>query len=140
MNAQQAIAHQALRWEGTPFKHQARGPMGPSGGVDCVGLLVCVGRALGLRAVDCTTYSMTESVATLEEHIAQSCVRIDDDQVEPGDVYVFKVSGQGHAGIALPDGGMIHTSRSAGAVRRVTDASAWLRRLSSCWRYVGESN
>jgi len=136
MNVAEAIVHEAQSWEGTPFQHQARGPKGPSGAVDCVGLLVCVAEAVGLVAHDFRAYSRTETLEHLEAHLAKSCARVELERMSAGDVLAFRIGGQGHVGILMPDGGMIHGDRTKKKVARVTDLSPWRSRIASVWTYL----
>lgn len=52
------IVEEARLWRGTRFRHQGRRRAAPGdrGGVDCIGLVIGVGKALGLTVFDMTGY------------------------------------------------------------------------------------
>ena len=146
------IAQAALTWIGTPFHHQARGPKGPGGGTDCIGLLVGVAQELGLVANDGRAYSREPHPEQLLERMASSCDRLSGEEplqlrkdtgaeqfVSLGRIALFFFTYQAkpqHAGIITKDG-FVHTY--AGALDREVKehnwTASWKSRLHSVWAY-----
>lgn len=82
----QVIA-EARSWVGTPFHHQGRLK---GVGVDCAGLLICVGKALGLSDFDVTGYARVPDGRTLLRHCDEHMTRIPRDEAQPGDVLLMR--------------------------------------------------
>ncbi|MDF2367502.1 hypothetical protein [Sneathiella sp.] len=59
------IITEARRWIGTPWRHQGRS----RSGVDCVGLVVLVARALGLEPEDVAGYARRRDGRALLRHL-----------------------------------------------------------------------
>ena len=100
------IVEEARKLLGTPFHHQGRTP---GVGVDCIGLLVCVGRAIGAEFTDCLDYHKRPDGATLLAKFAENLDPVVDP--EPGDIALFYFESRAypqHAGIITPYG-LIHT-------------------------------
>lgn len=82
------VVAQARRWLGTPWHHQARLQ---GVGVDCVGLVIGVARALGLVAsdFDVAAYPRTPAGASLMHLVDLHLVRAPiDAPLQPGQVVV----------------------------------------------------
>lgn len=79
------IVESARRMVGTPYHHQARLP---GIGLDCVGLIIAVGRELGYLApdYDITGYSRVPDGALLMKHLHDKLNRIEEAFMQPGDV------------------------------------------------------
>ena len=94
------VVQAARAWLGTPFHHQARVKVV---GVDCVGLVIGVGRELGLCApdFDVPPYARTPDGASLMHQAAGLMRRLPIDSVlEPGQVIVVALGGEPqHLGI-----------------------------------------
>ena len=82
-----AIVTEARRWLETPFHHQARLH---GVGVDCVGLVIGVARALGLVApdFDVAAYPRTPDGKSLMHLTDAHMTRIHEADMQPGDVVV----------------------------------------------------
>ncbi len=119
MVAREAIVAEARRWEGTPFRHQGRGPEG----LDCAGLLVVVAQALGIPHQDDCTYRRIPDTAQLKRLLLRNLTPKRLDQSAPGDLLLFKDPlRQGHMyhlGIQT-DRGFIHAYGRAD-VKRVVE-------------------
>lgn len=73
----------------TPFVHQARLP---GVGIDCIGVPIVVGRALGLVApdFDIRGYPRTPDGKTLVEQAARFTTRINRAEMQPGDMIAVR--------------------------------------------------
>lgn len=131
MTTRAAVVAEARRWLGTPWVHQHR----THGiGVDCVGLVIGVARALGLVAPDFDFggYSRQPD-GTLLSVCDAHMTRIQRADMQPGDVLVLAIRDQPqHMGI-LGDyvhGGLsiIHAYQPAGGGGRVIETRLmWAR-------------
>lgn len=112
------IVRHARACIGTPYHHQARKP---GIGLDCVGLVVCVGKTVAAlpAGYDVTGYSRNPDGSTLMRHLQEQLHEIHRDQMAPGDVVcvAFDKHPQ-HIGICgdYVHGGLsiIHASNAAG--------------------------
>lgn len=99
MTTRADIVAEARRWLGTPFLHQGRTR---GVGVDCVGLLIGVARALGLVApeLDVTGYPRTPQGNTIVDRCGEHLPRLELAEAQPGDVLVVRIDVlPQHAGI-----------------------------------------
>jgi len=98
------ITDAALSMLGWKFRHQGRGE---NNSVDCVGFLVCVGRAIGYAEIfDFNDYKRTPSAATIREMMNRNCDEIPLTEVSAGDVYLMRRIGgrkECHVAIRLTD-------------------------------------
>lgn len=125
------VVASARAYLGTKYHHQGRLIRV---GVDCIGILVGVGRTCGAEIEDCTNYSNQPDGKTLIEQCEKNLKR--EDGVVPGRIGIFAFdSGMPqHAAIFTPYG-MIHTyTRVRKVVEHVYD-EYWQKRLHSVWSY-----
>ena len=75
----------ARSYIGTPYQHQAR-LKGVA--VDCIGLLMCVGRDLGYLppGFDYNDYSRVPDGVLLKERLDKHLIPIEKEEMQPGDV------------------------------------------------------
>ena len=113
------VVAEARTWIDTPWIHQHRAK---GVGVDCIGLIICVARDLGISApdTDYTGYGRRPDGALLSL-CDQHMVRISRDAMQPGDVLVLAVENDPqHMGIIgdYRHGGLslIHAASKAGRV------------------------
>jgi cell wall-associated NlpC family hydrolase len=86
----QQIVETARSYVGTPYQHQGRLR---GVGVDCVGLLVCVARDLGVSKFDFRAYRRIPDGAQLLAALDQELERLDDwRDARAGDVLVERVT------------------------------------------------
>lgn len=138
MPSREAIVEAARKYLGLPFRHQGRGPSG----LDCAGLLVVVGRDLGLTIVDDTSYRRIPDTAKLRGILNENLRHKPKNQRRPGDVLLFKDPvRRGHAyhlGIQT-DVGFIHAYGKFG-IRRVVEmpwSEDWERAIVGVFEYPG---
>ena len=128
---------EARKWMDTPFQHQGR----LRGlGVDCVGLVLCVMRDLGLNTwVDDFKVYSSQPVGreVLDACLQRLRVKGVAERL-PGDVLCFRVPvAPVHIGI-VTEVGIIHAYN--GAKRRVTEhglSTKWMHRIEGCFSIPG---
>lgn len=104
----------------TPYHHQARKP---GVGLDCVGLVVCVGHAVGglPAGFDVRGYSRNPDGFSLMHHLDEQLTRVERADMRPGDVvcvefdkwpqHIGVLGDYVHGGLSI-----IHASSAAGRV------------------------
>jgi cell wall-associated NlpC family hydrolase len=130
---------------GTPWHHQGRGPLGPKGKLDCVGLLVHIGRSTGSVFHDCAAYSRRPDGVTLMAELDKGLVRLSDDHAPaPGLVLVFRTRRRQwavHVGVVTPwDGsafGLVHTYLDAGRCVEVPLDEWWRPIICAVYDWPG---
>ncbi|MHC5053633.1 MAG: NlpC/P60 family protein [Planctomycetota bacterium] len=131
------IIREARTYLGTPFRHQGRLR---GVGVDCVGLVVGVGRALGILDHDNTAYPRQPDGETLLAELRAHMDEVTLADVGPGDVLVFwflrRRRWPQHIGIAT-DTGIVHTHAHVGRVVEHGLDDAWRARLCHAFRFRG---
>lgn len=76
---------------GLPFIHQGRSA---ETGVDCVGLLVVMGRLIGYPEIqDVEGYRRTPSAQVIRQVLGQNCDEIPLDEVREGDIWLMRMGG-----------------------------------------------
>lgn len=99
----QQIIDAALSLNGVPFLHQGRSE---ETGVDCVGLLVLIGRKIGYpEIVDVTDYRRMPKEHVVREVIGQNCDEIAIEDARPGDFFLIRLIGRRlcHAAVLISD-------------------------------------
>lgn len=130
------IVAEARRWLGTPFVHGGR----DRAGVDCVGLLVVVARALRIPHEDTLAYPRRPAAGFVLPSLVAAGLS-EADEVGPGRVLVFRSSVSGfvyHVGIAAEHEGrrtVIHATEPPGRVVEVTFAGRLADSLDSVWSF-----
>ena len=137
MPTRSQIVETARSYLGTPFQHQGR----LKGiGVDCVGLLVCVGRDLGIELQDRTDYRRRPDGTLLQEMVDAQLEPISEDElVQPGDILLIRYRAPQHAAIVSKVEGDVWTCIHAienGVCEHRFD-SRWERRVCGRYRIPG---
>lgn len=141
MERYEQIIAEARSWVGTRFHHQGRCKRTRThkGGVDCIGLLVGVGTALGMEIADKTDYARLPESGKLEAALDRYLMPKPLSEVLPGDVLLFTFEkAPQHVGIVslLPDGelGLIHAYMEArGVVEHRLDQHWWNKAVAAYW-------
>lgn len=135
MTQRERIVEIARSYVGTPYHHQARQP---GVGIDCVGVIVCIARELGLidDGVDYTTYQRTPTddglLAILDSHLERLH---DPSMAEPGDVLVFRLGKWPHH-VAIKTGAdtLVHSYYGVGRVVETNIHGNWRARICAAHR------
>jgi NlpC/P60 family putative phage cell wall peptidase len=132
----QAVIDEARRWLGTPYQHQAR-LLGV--GVDCAGLIMGIGKSLGLLDVDYRGYSDMPHGGTLRAICDKHLTRIAEP--EPGAVALMSwatAPGQEqHLAVLTERGTIIHAHAHVGGCVEHRYALAWQARTRTLYRLPG---
>ena len=122
----------ARSWVGVPYKHQGRSRRG----VDCGGLLLCIGRDLGVRLLEPSVeYSMSPDPEIIEKGITDNCTLVSNiDDIRPGDIIHFSFAGEPrHVGMAT-DIGVIHSWAKPKKVVEHRIDTVWKNRIINIYR------
>lgn len=97
MISRAAVLAEARTWEGTPYRDQGR-MKGPDGGVDCVGLPLCVATALNIpQAAEILAdpviniYRKFPARLALLTKLQSICRQVPIGQAQPGDILCVMV-------------------------------------------------
>lgn len=142
------IVAEARTWIGTPFHHASR-EKGLA--VDCVGLLIGVGNALGLFSYDNRDYAPVAPDGMVRAEIERFCYRLRPDygnelrlkgylpllsELLPGDILLFRIGGaEQHVGLYSGSNRMIHADAGVGFVCEHEVSLPWLNRLTEVYRF-----
>lgn len=137
MTTRADVVAKAREYLDTPYRHQGRRKgTGRGAGVDCLGLLVCVGHELGFVPLefDERRYSHQPDSSTLRAGLAERLESIPVADARPGDILLLSFAGDPtHVAIAT-DIGMLH---SYGIARRVVEHGiddTWRSRIREAFR------
>ena len=130
------ILAEARAWLGTPWRHQGR-LKGVA--VDCAGLVVGVGRELGLLAFDTRAYGRLpdgqQLRALCDAHLAAKPVA----EIGPGDVLLLRFTRHPQHLALVGDRGapfsLIHAHAEAGACVEHGADARWLRRIVAAYAF-----
>lgn len=131
------IIREARALCGTPFHHQARLP---GVGIDCVGVGVCVARALGIEVIDSNDYGRRPSRKDPDRLLQYLRLNLDPiASPTPGDVLAYTYRDTGlvyHIGIMTAADRMVHAWAGG---RKVMEAPLddWAGFLHSSWCFRG---
>jgi NlpC/P60 family putative phage cell wall peptidase len=129
----EAIVRAARACLETPFVHQGRLP---GVGLDCIGLLVAVARAIGYPHQDRDGYGRLPAQGLLESTLSSHLDEVPRSMLQPGDVLAFRFRRDPqHVGILTGDNTLIHAYQQAGKCVEHGYDDEWRRRLVSAWRW-----
>lgn len=132
-----AVVAHARACLGTRFRHQGR----LAGvGLDCVGLIVHVIRAIGMTHYDYIHYGRLPYAGTLERHLALAgLIEIDKALAQPGDVLLFRFDAAPQHVAIKTDQGMIHAYLLARRVVEHRIDHQWAARICGAYHFSGIS-
>ena len=121
----------ARSWLGVPWVHQGRNRWG----VDCIGLVICVARDLGLTDYDVRGYGRSP----MGDFMRRECDRLMSPvrEAEPGDVMILRFSSMPQHVLIRSDRGVIHAWAPARRVVEVEYPRAWRSRVVASYRVPG---
>ena len=129
------IVAEARSWLGVPWRHQGR----TRSGIDCVGLVVQVARALGLSDYDHTAYGRRAQGLGLVEHFRANMDGVAIPEARPGDVLVFADQAYPcHCGFLTERLGHPHLLHAHALRRKVIEeafAGEWLAKVKFAFRF-----
>lgn len=129
------IVNEARKWLGTPYHHQGR-VLGH--GVDCLGQITEVGKALDICHEDANDYGrMPEGNRLIETLRRLSPREMRPEQSEPGDILLFRFIRQPRHLAIRTDKGMIHAYAQAGKVVEHGLDERWLRQAITAFEFPG---
>lgn len=135
------IVNAAMSMNGWRFRHQGRGEANM---VDCVGLLVVVGRKVGYEKIyDLQDYRRTPSASELRQLLEANMDEVPLDDARRGDVYLMRLDGikPRHTSIRISDdpGARILHAYGNGKTGRVQidTVRRWQQRLVAAFRLRG---
>lgn len=130
------IVEKAREYIGTPWHHCGRKK---GVGVDCVGLLACVGIELGVPFSDVPFYSQGDEFELMCECLEETCIEIVDD-LKAGDILIFRRGPiTNHCGVYTGEDTFIHAWSSPTAKRVVEQPldATWINLIARVYRYGG---
>ncbi len=120
---------------GTPFRHQGRIP---GKGLDCVGVIACVGHELGLFDYDFAGYGRLPKKGELERHINAAGFReISFEEAHPGDVLLIRFRKLPQHTAIVTDRGMLHAYIRAFGVVEHGVTAYWRQRIIAAYQFPG---
>lgn len=126
----------ARGWLGVRFRPQGRSP----GGVDCLGLILCVTRQAGFILADAPGYALRhhDGSRIAAEMLARGLKPVPWDETRPGDILVARPgSDQVHFAIRSGLGVIEADLRCARVIERpMRNDDRW----HSCWRLLNRNN
>jgi len=140
----QDVVRKAREYLGTPFHHQGR----LKGiGIDCVGLVFCTAKELGLLdgVKDCFGYSRSPDGSTFMQETSRALMPLEVEEAMEGDVLAFWMTRSEqhrypqHMGFCT-DIGLLHTYASSGCVVEHGLDARWQRRILGAFRIPGVTN
>lgn len=133
MTTREQFVAEARTWIGVPFVHQGRNRLG----VDCIGLVLVVCRALGLSDADPRGYGRAPNGAALLRGLAQYARPLRPDEAQAGDLLLMRfLRDPQHVGIAT-DHGILHAYGGAGRVVETSLPPSWRRRIVRAYGVPG---
>jgi len=117
----------ARSYVGVPFRHQGR----TRHGVDCIGLVVCAARDIGLTLADRTDYPRDPN-GLLPLEMARQFAPVESPQA--GDILLMRFRGEPQHVAILAGAALIHGYASIGRVVEHGMDAKWRRRIVAAYR------
>lgn len=128
----ESVIRAARGWLGVPYHHQGR----VRAGLDCVGLVVVVGRELGIfdPAFDYTNYGRSPD-GSLDTILDRHLIRLPEPV--PGCVVSIRWWKAAHHLAIYTGRNLIHSHQANGGVTEHRADGRWLKRVVSAYAYPG---
>lgn len=132
------IVEEARTWIGTRWRHQGR----TREGVDCAGLVIMVGKDLGLTEYDYTAYRRRpDHTKFIEYFLAGGGIRVPIKDVQPGNMLLFtEYAYPCHTSIVSEQNGVLHIIHSHLPRKKVVEEpliEPWLSKRVAAFAYPG---
>jgi cell wall-associated NlpC family hydrolase len=133
MTTRAEITAAALALVGTPFHTQGRLP---GVGLDCLGVVVCVARALSIPHKDRTAYSLRPSGELMPE-LDRQFVRVTGEAQE-GDVLLMSFDKEPHhVAIMVSENRIVHAYSTARKCVKQPYSNQWSSKVRAIYRFPG---
>jgi cell wall-associated NlpC family hydrolase len=127
------ITAAALSMVGTPFHAQGRAP---GIGLDCLGVVVCAAKALGIVHQDRAAYPMRPD-GTLMPELDRQFTRVRGEPQE-GDVLLMAFDGEPHhVAIMISEGRIVHAYSTVRKCVVQSYSDHWRAKVKAVYRFPG---
>jgi cell wall-associated NlpC family hydrolase len=130
----QQIVDESRTWLGTPFVHQGRLK---GVGVDCVGLVVCIAKDLGIYDYDFTGYRVIPNSRVMGKELQDHLTEIPISEIKMGSILWFRVRKEPQHLAIRTDTGIIHAYSPNQTVLEVDFTNPWPSLLYKAFDYKG---
>ncbi|PCJ34727.1 MAG: hypothetical protein COA93_04410 [Alphaproteobacteria bacterium] len=114
---------------GSSFRHQGRDP---ANGLDCIGLIIYVAKAIGLTGLDHKDYKRIPEKSAISRHaITANFGRCSKNELKPGNVLILKFGKYLEHAAIISDRGIIHACEKYGKVVEHGLDDVWRSRIIS---------
>jgi len=128
------IVKAAKCYIGTPFVHQGRS----RNGIDCIGLIICVGKDLGLTNYDYVAYERSPDRHIFMNELRSNLVHKYLQERQPGDILTFALPRYPcHVGIYCGSNLIIHALFTRGMVVEHHLDERWMNLARECYSFNG---
>lgn len=139
MHSRDEVVALAREWLRVRWKHQGR----TRNGVDCAGVVVLVGKALGLQYEDKPSYQRRTHGQEFVKEFQTYLIEVSPTDTLPGNVVTFTDSAYPcHCGIFSVKLGVLHIIHAHATRKQVVEepfAHDWPSRLTHVFQYPGVS-
>lgn len=132
----QRIVEEAREWIGTPYVHQGRVK---GVGVDCAGLIIGVGKNLGLmdKDFDYIQYTMSPDPAKMGGLLSKNLLKIELSEASMGDIYWIRFANHPQHLAIISDKGIIHSYNNVGKAVEHRINRMWSGKIHAAFSYRG---
>lgn len=128
------IVRQARTWLGTPYHHQGRLK---GVGVDCVGIIIGVGKELGIFDYDTKDYARSPNSNRMQAELDFHFDRVPFTEIRAGDIGFFKFKAEPQHLAFFTDIGVLHAYMQVGKCVEHSYSSPWPERFVQAYRFKG---
>lgn len=128
------ITRQARTYLGTPFHHAGRVK---GVGVDCAGLVICVGHDLRLLHTDYTAYGRQPVGGTMTRLLNEQMDEVPLSEARAGDVFLMRFRREPQHLAMKTSKGIIHSYMGVGKVVEHRLDKIWRERIMAAYRFRG---
>lgn len=133
MTTRADVVTEARKWLSVRWHHQGRS----RAGIDCVGLVIKIGHALGFSDFDIADYSRQPDPAMMRSLLALHMDPIAVSSAQPGDVLLMRFEREPQHVAIVTDQGIIHAYAQARKVVEHRLDDIWRGRIVGAYQYKG---